>query len=303
MGGRHRGPKEGGCAAVGLPPGLTKTQGVALKRINLSGVSAGIAVTSLFIALGGPAQAASLFSGQNIKNNSVTGIDVKNNSLTGLDVKNLRRGDFAAGQIPAGERGLTGAAGAAGAAGATGEKGDKGDVGPAGPSRWVLVNRDGAIEAQSGGFRIANAYPAGGAGEGNVYIDSGDANLSNNGIVATIALENQYSLKGATPSGGTLTNGRNPEPDNNPEFSGEISATKCAIGTGPNAVTGVTGVVACAPLDTTANGGDNLTTNRDRYFVVSPRLSDGGFTRNDTAPGAGDNTHKRFYVIISGPRD
>ena len=63
------------------------------------------------------------------------------------------------------------------------------------------------------------------------------------------------------------------------------------------------GVVACAPLDTTANGGDNLTTNRDRYFVVSPRLSDGGLTRNDTAPGAGDNTHKRFYVIISGPRD
>ena len=66
---------------------------------------------------------------------------------------------------------------------------------------------------------------------------------------------------------------------------------------------GVTGVVACAPPDTTANGGDNLSTNRDRYFVVSPRLSDGGLTVNDSAPGAGDNTHKRFYVILSGPRD
>ena len=277
-----------------------------MKRINLSGVSAGIAVTSLFIALGGPAQAASLFTGQNIKNSSITGIDVKKNSLTGLDIKNLRRGDFAAGQLPAAERGLTGAAGAPGAPGAPGDKGDKGDkgdIGPEGPSRWVLVNRAGAIEAQSGGFRIANAYPAGSAGEGNVYIDSGDANLSNNAIVASIAPENQYSLKGATPAGGTLTNGRNPEPDNNPEFSGEISATKCAIGTGPNAVTGVTGVVACAPPDTTANGGDNLSTNRDRYFVVSPRLSDGGFTVNDSAPGAGDNTHKRFYVILSGPRD
>ena len=82
----------------------------------------------------------------------------------------------------------------------------------------MLVNRAGAIEAQSGGFRIANAYPAGSAGEGNVYLDSGDANLANNGIVATIVLENQYSLKGAAPVGGTLTNGRNPEPDNNPEF-------------------------------------------------------------------------------------
>jgi len=172
----------------------------------------------------------------------------------------------------------------------------------------VLVNRAGTIEAQSGGFRIANAYPAGGAGEGNVYIDSGDANLSNNGIVASLALENQYSLKGAgspapDATDGNLINGRNTAPDTNPEFSGEISATKSAIGTGPNAVAGVTGVVACAPLDTTANGGDNLSTNRDRYFVVSPRLSNGGLTVNDSAPGAGDNTHKRFYVILSGPRD
>ena len=59
----------------------------------------------------------------------------------------------------------------------------------------MLVNRAGTIEAQSGGFRIANAYPAGSPGEGNVYIDSGDANLSNNGIVASLALENQYSLR------------------------------------------------------------------------------------------------------------
>jgi len=277
-----------------------------MKRINLSGVSVVIAVTSLFIALGGPAQAASLFTGANIRNSSLTGSDVKNNSLTSADVANLRRGDFAPGVLLAGATGATGAAGATGATGAvgaTGAKGDKGDVGPEGPSRWLLVNRAGTIEAQSGGFRIANAYPAGSAGEGNVYIDSGDANLANNAIVASIALENQYSLKGAAQTGGTLITGRNPEPDNNPEFSGEITATKCAVGTGPNAVVGVTGVVACAPADLPANGGDNLSTNRDRYFVVSPRLSDGGLTVNDSAPAAGDNTHKRFYVILSGPRD
>jgi len=254
--------------------------------INKSNVSAGIAITSLFIALGGPAQAASLVTGKDIKNSSITGTDVKNNSLTGVDVKNLRKGDFRKGQIPTGP------------SGAKGDKGDKGDTGPAGPSRWVLVNRAGTIEAQSGGFRIANAYPAGSAGEGNVYIDSGDANLSNNGIVASIALENQYSLKGpgGPPIGmadGTLANGRNTGADSNPEFSGEIGATRCAIGA----------VVACAPPDTTANGGDNMSTNRDKYFVVSPRLSNGGFTVNDSAPGAGDNTHKRFYVILSGPRD
>jgi len=279
-----------------------------MKRINMSGVSAAIAVTALFIALGGPAQAASLFTGANIRNSSLTGSDVrnssltgsdvKNNSLTGSDVKNLRRGDFAAGQLPAG---ATGPAGAAGATGGKGDKGDKGDIGPEGPSRWVLVNRAGTIEAQSGGFRIANAYPAGSPGEGNVYIDSGDANLSNNGIVASIALENQYSLKGTggpavdNTVDGARVNGRNTAADSNPEFSGEIGATRCAI----------TGVVACAPVDTTANGGDNVTTNRDRYFVVSPRTSDGGFTVNDSDadPAVDNSTHKRFYVILSGPRD
>lgn len=273
-----------------------------MKRISKSTVSTGIAVTSLFIALGGPAEAAHLITGSNIKNNSVTTSDIRNNSLTGTDVRtgslrssdvkdgSLLGRDFAAGQLPKG---------ATGAAGAKGDKGDKGDIGPEGPSRWLLVNRSGAIEAQSGGFRIANAYPAGSAGEANVYIDSGDADLSNNGIVATIALENQYSLKGdgLAPDNnvdGNKINGRNLAADKNPEFSGEITATKCAI----------TNVVACAPLDTVANGGTGLTTNTNRYFVVSPRNSDGTFTINDDPMTGGDSsTHKRFYVIISGPRD
>jgi len=87
--------------------------------------------------------------------------------------------------------------------------------------------------------------------------------------------------------------GRNTTPDSNPEFSGEITATKCAI----------MSVVACAPIDTLANGGTGVSTNTNRYLVVSPRNSDGGFTKNDSAPGANDNTHKRFYVILSGPKD
>lgn len=276
-----------------------------MKRISKSTVSTGIAVTSLFIALGGPAEAAHLITGSNIKNNSVTTSDIRNNSLTTSDIRtgtlrssdvkdgSLLGKDFAAGQLP------KGATGATGATGAKGDKGDKGDQGPEGPSRWVLVNRAGTIEAQSGGFRIANAYPVGSAGEGNVYIDSGDADLSNNGIVATIALENQYSLKGDglapdNNTDGSRINGRNTGADLNPEFSGEIAATKCAI----------TNVVACAPLDTVANGGTGLTTNTNRYFVVSPRNSDGTVTINDDPMLGGDNsTHKRFYVILSGPKD
>lgn len=186
----------------------------------------------------------------------------------------------------------------------TGPQGPAGPAGPQGPAgadatntRWLLVNRAGEIEAQSGGFRIANAYPVGSAGEGNVYIESGDADLSDNGIVATIALQNMENLKGTgTPPDnsvdGQRVNGRNTAPDTNPEFSGEISASRCNIPM----------LVACAPNDLMANGGDGQTANRDNYFVVSPRNSDGTFTVNDSAPGAGDNTHKRFYVILTGPR-
>lgn len=275
------------------------------RSISKGNVSIAVAATSLFIAVGGPAHAADLISGSDIKNESITGTDIKNSSITSSDIKNgsLLKADFKSGQLPRGATGKTGATGATGATGpsgapgAAGATGPAGPAGPAGPSRWVLVNRAGQIEAQSGGFRIANAYPAGSAGEGNVYIDSGDADLSNNGIVATIALENQYSLKGdgLAPDAnldGKRINGRNSGADLNPEFSGEITATKCNIA----------GVVGCAPNDVTT-GGTGTTTNTNRYLVVSPRNSDGSFTKNDSAAGAGDNTHKRFYVILSGPQD
>ncbi len=263
-----------------------------MKRISKGDVSMGVAAVSLFIALGGPAQAASLITGAGIKDNSVTSADIKNSSLTGTDVKSssltggdiksssilssdikdgsLLSKDFALGQLPKGDTG------------AKGDKGDTGATGPEGPSRWLLVNRDGTIEAQSGGFRIANAYPAlPSAGHGNVYIDSGDADLTDNGIVATIALENGYDL-GGDPM---INNGTQDAADVNPEFSGEISASKCSI---PS-------VVTCAPNDVTP-GGTGATTNTSRYFVVSPRNSDGSRTL------ATANNRKRFYVILSGPR-
>lgn len=277
-----------------------------MKRINTSSVATGIAVTSLFIALGGPAEAASLITGKNVKNSSLTGADVKNNSLTSADVANIRSGDvtdgsllakdFANGQVP---RGGQGPAGPAGAAGAAGPRGATGPRGPEGPSRYVLVNAAGVIEQQSGGFRIANAYPNSGAGNanganGNVYIESGDADLTNNGIVATIALQNQVNqddIGGAT--GATGNAGANDGPtQTNPEFSGEITATQCALA----------GIVACAPMDVGVT--PNVPTNAKNYFVVSPRLSDGRRTSDASSPTANSTPNrKRFYVIISGPRD
>ncbi|MEV4422800.1 hypothetical protein AB0L40_22900 [Patulibacter sp. NPDC049589] len=141
---------------------------------------------------------------------------------------------------------------------------------PAAPkaARWLLVNAAGEIEAQSGGFTVRSAYVANppGASE-NVYVDAGE-DLSAKGLTATIALQNQVDQD--TPPNGM--NGKQPGSDANPEFSGEIAATRCAI----------TGVVACAPPGT----------NTSSHFVVSPRLSDGSPTSAAT--------RKRFYVTITG---
>ncbi len=135
-------------------------------------------------------------------------------------------------------------------------------------TRWVLVGLDGTIEAQSGGFTITACYPAApAAANGNCYINAGE-NLSDNGIVSTIALQN-----GVNQGGGTQ-NGTPSVPANagdNLEFSGEIANAKC----------NTAGLVTCAPEGT----------NNDNHFVVSPRNSDGSRT--------GDGTRKRFYTTIT----
>lgn len=307
--------------------GVPLLQGATLHKQ----ITAGLAVASLF-AVSTPvaAQAAAKknsVTSKSVKNSSLTGSDIKNSSLTGSDVKNgsltssdLKKGAFdltifnpatlqLLRTLATGGAGGAGPAGPAGPAGAIGPKGDTGPTGPTGATgptgsgRWVLVNQAGQIEAQSGGFRIANAYPAfPSGGRNNVYIDSGDTDLSDNGVIASIALENQYSLdaNGTTGTTGNAgTNGvstANPTvgaSDSNPEFSGEITATKCNIAM----------VVACAPTDAGAPG--TPTTNANRYFVVSPRNSDGSFTGATGATGPdgtplATNTRKRFYVAITG---
>jgi hypothetical protein len=206
-----------------------------------------VALLALFTALSASAYAATVITGKNVRNGSLTGADIQSKSIAGTDIKD---GALAARDVKPGSLTADRLAGNARAKNA----------------RWVLVNRAGQIEAQSGGFSVTAAYPAG-AANGNVYIESGE-DLSDNGIAATIALENQYDLGGpAAPNNGT-----NAAPDANPEFAGEISASRCQI----------PGVVECGPpaAKTTSN------------FVVSPRESDG-------QPTTGAN-RKKFYVVITG---
>jgi hypothetical protein len=136
-------------------------------------------------------------------------------------------------------------------------------------TRWFLVNAAGEIEAQSGGFSIAACYPATpAAANGNCYVNTGE-DLTDNGIAATIALQNTTDQ-----NGDAIMNGRAPGADANPEFSGEITASRCFT-------PGAGAIVNCAPPGT----------NNPNHVVVSPRNSDGSFTT--------DGTRKRFYVTIT----
>jgi hypothetical protein len=92
------------------------------------GVAAGLILTA---SLGGPAGAAALFTGEQVRDGSLTGRDLANASLTGRDV---RDGSLAATDVDAPVAGPPGAAGATGSPGAFGPAGLVGAAGPAGPT-------------------------------------------------------------------------------------------------------------------------------------------------------------------------
>ena len=201
-----------------------------------------VSALALVVATGGTSYAAVQISSQDIKNNTIQSKDIKNSTVQSKDIKNgtVKEKDLKKGLLDS----------------------------PTG--RWALVNAAGEIEAQSGGFTVASRYdanPATPAGAvGNVYIDANE-DLADNAIVTTIALQNANDQ-----NNDGVMNGRSLLSDANPEFSGEITATRCNIA----------GVVACAPTGT----------NTNEHLVVSPRLSDGTFTTADT--------RKRFYVVVTG---
>jgi len=233
-----------------------------LPSVRRPSPSMAVSVMALVVASTGTSYAAGLIGSDDIRNNSIQSKDVKDRTLKGRDIKNdvigsnkvrngsLKARDFKEGQLPAGAQG------------------------PAGVGRWALVDASGAIVSQSGGFSVTAAYPtlapmgadaAGLRANGNVYINAGE-DLANNGVLAVVALQNTVDQ-----NGDTVTNGRAPGADANPEFSGEISAAMCQPG-----------VVNCAPPGT---GNTN-------HLVVSPRNSDGTVTT--------DGTRKRFYVVVTG---
>jgi hypothetical protein len=106
-------------------------------------------------------------------------------------------------------------------------------------ARWFLLNEQGQIEEQSGGFTVLDAYQT----NNNAYIDAGES-LVGHGLTATIALQNQVDVNG----------GGGPDPN----FAGEVSVARCQI---PN-------IVECAP-----QSAKNV-----NALVVSPRESDGTAT-------------------------
>ncbi|WP_182525655.1 hypothetical protein [Nocardioides dongkuii] len=200
-----------------------------------------VSTLALVVATGGTSYAAMQITSKDIVDDTVRSRDVRDGTL--------KAKDFRTGSLPAGEQG---------------------EAGPAGVGRWALVDATGQIVQQSGGFTVASRYdadattPAGAVG--NVYLDANE-DLTDNGVLAVVALQNQVDQ-----NGDAILNGRAPGADANPEFSGEITATMC----------GIAGVVGCAPVGT----------NNTEHLVVSPRLSDGQVT---TA-----QTRKRFYVVVTG---
>lgn len=224
-------------------------------RLRKPSPSMAVAMTALTISLGGTSYAAVKITSGDVKNNTLQGKDIKKGTITSSDVKDntLQSRDIGKSGVGASEvrnGSLSGAdfkagtltKGGTGATGPTGPTGPKGDQGPAGVGRWALVNDAGVIEAQSGGFNVTDAYVT----NNNIYIDANE-DLTDNGIVATIALSNT----------GTTN------------FAGEISASRCQI----------TGIVACAPV--VAQNTENLVVSprnsdgtataagaRKRFYVV-----------------------------------
>lgn len=230
-----------------------------------------VSVAALVVALGGTSYAAGKIDSGQIKKNAVTSTKIDNGTIRGIDLSQGLRNAIVE----------PGPAGPAGADGAAGPAGPAGPAGVDATARWALVEADGTISSQSGGFTIVAAYPtlANTAvapapdnslrANGNVYIDSGE-DLSDNGIVASIALQNTSPVNPGRAAGA----------DANPTFSGEISVSRCNFAA--NVAPAPAIPTNCAPA-----GAQNATS-----FVVSPRNSDGSFTT--------DGARKRFYVIITG---
>ena len=108
--------------------------------------------------------------------------------------------------------------------------------------RWLLLDEQGRIEEQSGGFSVLDAYQT----NDNVYVDAGSS-LEGKGLTATIALQNKIDQTGD----GTA----------DPSFTGLAAIARCQ-----------TASVECAPASA----------KNVNAFVVAPRNADGSATTSAT---------------------
>ncbi len=192
-----------------------------LKRVRITpAMSMAVAMVALVAAIGGTSYAASKISGDDIQSSSITAKQIKNDSLKGKDFKSggLTGSDIRDNKI-------------------TGKQINEDQV-PELKTRWLLLNEQGVIEEQSGGFTVLDAYVT----NNNVYIDTG-ASVVGHGITATVAIQNKLDL------GGT--------PDADPSFNGQVSVARCQ-----------TAAVECAPANS----------KTENAIVVSPRQDDGTAT-------------------------
>ena len=233
-----------------------------------------VSILALVVATGGTSYAAATVGTDDIEANAVTSAKIATENVGSLDIKDgtIRNRDLSADT----RRGLQGPRGAAGADGRDGQDGDDATT------RWALVGVDGEIVSQSGGFTVTAGYPVTpGAANGNVYIDTGE-DLVDNGIVATLTLQNTSDAGGPAD----VNNGSAPGADMNPEFSGEVTVSRCNF----PGNTGAPIPANCAPAGT-----QTMT-----HLVVSPRMSDGTRTADADSPTpAVPSTRKAFYVFVT----
>lgn len=145
-----------------------------------------VAMTALFVALGGTSYAAyslpkNSVGAQQIRKNAVRASEIKKDAVRSSEVKDgsLKAKDFADGELEQGVQGIPGLKGAPGAPGAPGAKGDKGDKGDPGAFSAIVTYRkdyvlnDGQSTADLADPTLANV--ACGAGQSLI---SGGVNFS-----------------------------------------------------------------------------------------------------------------------------
>lgn len=206
-----------------------------------------IACIALFTSMGGVSYAVATGSidSREIKNNTIRAVDIRANSVTeseikrrsldGTDIKIERVGGNAIKEQVL-------------------ELDKIGRI-PASSVRWALVNENGDIEEQSGGFTVMSKPGINGQPESNpnIYINAGTS-LVGKGLLATTAIQNRLNR------GGTA------DPD--PAFDGDVAIGRCNTGA-INCVPTGTNVDNVLVVRSLADNGDAASQTRRFYIEVS----------------------------------